>query len=226
MNHFIRRNFWIMIVTVIMISDLMANLAAAQENPTGVLPSAKAIVTPFTWVENFPTGTNQITENHLAALRQIQTYLTQHPQDVAVLIGLVSDLQIRGTCYVNYDTGYFSLHQNQSSCTVLNGNRPCQEALALSRSIAIRNWLLANGIEQNRVRILNFNAVGLKTGGNYPNQAVAVWIITFDHVGHDNGGLVYIPCQPCQSGQSGPAPTNALPRRRGGVRIIERDIKK
>lgn len=214
-----RRDFWKMIAAVPFISSLAAKLAAAQEN-LGVLPSEQAIVNPHTWVENFPTGTNTLIESQGPALNKIRTYLVEHPNDVAVLIGLVSDLQIRGSCYVNYSTGYFSLRQNQAGCMVLSGNRACQEALSLSRGIAVRNWLLSNGIEPPRVRILNFNAVGLKIGGNYPNQAVASWIITFDHV--DEGGIMFIPGQP-QPCSPTPAPAT---RRRGGVRVLKRDIEK
>lgn len=195
------------------LSGVIARLAQAQESP-GVLPSEQAIVNPHTWVENFPTGTNTLVASQTEALNKIRVYLLEHKKDVAVLIGMVSDLQIRGNCYVNYETGYFSLRQNQQGCTVLSGNRACQEALSLSRGIAVRNWLLANGIEQPRVRILNFNAVGLKTGGNYPNQAVAAWIITFDHV--EEGGIMFIPGEPCQP------PPEQQPR--GRSRVIHYNV--
>ena len=207
-----RRGLLTTIACAPFLSGLIARMAQAQENSAGVLPSEQAIVNPHTWVENFPTGTNTLVASQTEALNKIRVYLMEHKKDVAVLVGMVSDLQIRGSCYVNYETGYFSLHQNQEGCTVLSGNRACQEALSLSRGIAVRNWLLANGIEPPRVRILNFNAVGLKTGGNYPNQAVAAWIITFDHV--EEGGIMFITGQPCT-----PDPTP--PPRRGRSRVIQ-----
>jgi len=136
------------------------------------------------------------------ALNDMITYLNTHPLDVCILIGQVSDLRISGDCYVKYDKGYFSLHTPCPGCARLTGNLACQSALAFCRAINVRRYLLSQGIAENRVRILDYVAVGLQQGGNYPNQAVASWMIAFDPAVQNQNGIINIyqwpNCQPVQ----------------------------
>ncbi len=177
-------------------------------NQPGILPNEQVLVKPYVWVQDFITGENGILESHLGDLRKIQYWMAEHPTDVLVLIGMVSDLKIRSACYYNFDTGYYSLRHNQPGCTATQGDRVCQEALAMSRAIAVRNWLLnpnnwikdSQGnpvrVEDFRIRILDFRALGLRAGGNYPNQSVAAWMITFDQANVPGLLTIVQPCPP------------------------------
>lgn len=228
------KKFFVIIFLLVLGVTVLAQAEPAQTPPAsnqpGVLPNVEVIVPPYLWIDNFITGENGILDNHVPNLRLIQEWLRDHPSDIAALIGMVSDLKIKGRCYYNYSTGFYSLKYNQPGSTVDQGDRICQEALSLSRAISIRNWLLTPQnwlkdkqgnpikIEEFRLRILDVKALGLRGGGNFPNQSVAVWMLSFDQASKGPGILTLT------QGPSAPTPPDPAPPRRPKTTIYTQKI--
>ncbi|MCX6739970.1 MAG: hypothetical protein NTZ49_01940 [Candidatus Parcubacteria bacterium] len=229
------KKFFVIMFLLVVGFTVLAQAEPAQPPPAsnqpGVLPNVNVIVPPYLWIDNFVTGENGILEHHVANLRLIQEWLRDNPSDIAALIGMVSDLKIRGYCYYNYSTGFYSLKYNQAGSTVNQGDRVCQEALSLSRAISIRNWLLTPQnwlkdkqgnpikIDEFRIRILDVKALGLRGGGNFPNQSVAVWMLSFNQAKQGPGILTLT------QGPPAPVPTPEIaPRRRPKTTIYTQKI--
>lgn len=217
---------------------LLAPLSQAKPRPRpkveGVIPSANFLVKPFALIKNFPTGTNKIVQAQYNDLLKTLQFLQANKDMIAILAGTVSNLKIRGSCYVSKDYSYFSLRQPREDTTRLTGNDACQMALALSRAIATRNWLikgLGDGqtMKGKRVLVLRFPAQTMNPGGNFPNQSVVVWMVTTKDSENPDVTSLTVPCPDCNCDcpdckQPPPPPPEPPPvpkKKKGEVKIYK-----
>jgi len=155
------------------------------KSPTTRQPENVTMRQPDAYVPEFDTGKSVILNRHLPYLQSILNEAQNNPNLQIRLRGLVSDLIIQTQrCYVSKDGTVFSLQPVPGPGTdaVKNTRDPrnpahsmCQFELARSRAINVNIWLINNGIDPQRIHIYDDPSVSLLKGGNYPNQAVAVW---------------------------------------------------
>lgn len=155
---------------------------AQTSTEEGVIPSSPSPIAPWIVVSNFPTGTPNIVEIQFESLSEMSTFLKMHPEYKVVLVGTVSDLPINGGCYIDpNDPSFFDLHSGPQRIKYPSRketNNACQTALTGARSFGVMDWLINDGVNPEQIVILDFAALTMNSGGNFPNQSVVAWRIT------------------------------------------------
>jgi len=101
---------------------------------------------------NFPSGQTSITPDTVLHVKKDQNYIGAAFPDMKVVLTVTVDYPslLRRQCWVSDDYTFFSYDHNQSpnpehKVKYLQTAQECQAALAYSRGVNAKNWLVANG---------------------------------------------------------------------------------
>ena len=149
-------------LALLLISLVLIGANALAEGKKGIIPSELFKIKPFIIISHFPTGTNRlISDRHYEPMTKILKTLRETAY-ICVLVGTVSDLSINCPCYHTADYSQFSLRPFDGAIEINPADKKirsdmCQNALALSRAVVVRNWLI-EGLKMGETPVENQTA--------------------------------------------------------------------